>query len=264
MSDESNGNSASSSSEIATRLSEALAKTDISEPVERQTDASKPNKSSKGGKSGDYMEQRLKKAEEAGFSRKDAQALLNFSNIMSGRIIKKYLVDWVEETAKEEGLNTVTKNKGGERLKLYKKLLAKLQKINVPDFTGYQELKFDDVNGREHTLRIQGSMVSKDYECELDVPQMGDIPKQEEFVRAVFSNMDRLVDMICQNYVRVVSQSGIVRELGQFFPETDVNMLRVNVNNRSMFLDEERNDRIGILTFYVDSEGRPLERINND
>lgn len=206
-------------------------------------------------------EELYKKAKEAGFERKDVDALKNFSKIMASKIVKKYLIDYVEATAKAEGLLEDNKLHGKERknmkerYRLYKKIIGKLDRIPACDYSGYQEITLTDYEGNDHRLRFQLSIVSKDHEIEFGVPAM---PKKEEAVKTLFHYMDRFIDVAIQYYNHIASQSMLIKDLAEFFGNVDVGRFQINKNTRHLYFEEEYDQRVGILVFYVDENGKPL------
>lgn len=211
---------------------------------------------------GTAREDLMRKAEEHGFSRDDAKQLLNFSKVMASQTVKRFLQSYIKDAAIAEGLineageDLVSKSKGGLRLKTYKKIMGKLSRVDVCDFTGYQQITFTDADGVDHTLRYQLSIVPNDYEIELRIPRLA-ATKSDPIMKGLFGYLDRMIDIARQYYGQIVTQSRLVTDIAEFFPDIDVGQLQMNTNNRTLYLDEDYARRIGVLWFYVDSEGNP-------
>lgn len=199
----------------------------------------------------------MDKVKRAGFSEEEATALINFTKVMASKPLKEFLLHYVNETAAEMGIDENSK-KEKQKVRLYKKIVGKISRLDVSEFTGYQEIKFDDRSGKEWRLRYQVAMVPKDHEMVLHVPDMKD---KQNAIKQMFFYMDKLVDMSMQYYLTMVQQSRIISDLAEFFPETDVTQMKMNGINRTMYLDEDFGKRLGILVYYVDDNG-DLLRVN--
>lgn len=206
-------------------------------------------------------EELYEKAEAAGFSKKEVDALKDFAKIMASKIVKKYLIEYVENTARSEGLLSDSDLHGEERkkmktrYKLYKKIIGKLNRVSATEYSGYQQLTITDANNNDHTLRYQLSIVEKDYEIQLTVPPMNE---KEKVIKNMFHYMDRFIDIAIQYYNHIVSQSRLINDLAEFFGDVDVGRFQLNPNTRHLYFDEDYEKRIGILMFYVDDSGNPV------
>lgn len=199
------------------------------------------------------------KAKQKGMSQQEVDALLNFSYIMASKIVKKFLIEFVEWKAKQDGLLAMDKKEakkaGGrtrERYEAFKKLISKLYKIKANDFVGYATYGFNDAEGNEHTIHQQLSIVPKDYEIFITI--------EGNYMGTIIGYLDKFVDISKQYYLEIVRRDGILSDLAILCDDVDVSSLKVNQYNRTMYLDEEYDNRIGILCFYVDKEGKPIER----
>lgn len=201
-------------------------------------------------------DERLKSALAKGFSAEQAEQLLNFSKIMAGKVVKDFLIKFVTSSAPAN-----LKDKSDPKVALYKRLLAKVNRIDCgrdprgKEFSGYQEITFEDRDHNDHTMRFQLSIVPSDYNIELKVPP---IANPEPLIKNLFSSMDKFCDMAIQYYDMAVRVDGLLADLSEFFPNIDVGKFQINKNTRSLYFDEEYSDRIGILIFYVDGDGKPL------
>lgn len=188
------------------------------------------------------MEERLKKAEQHGFSRNEAQQLLKFSKILASKTIKNYLIKFVQDSAENI-------DKNSDKYFLYKKLINKLNKISAEDFSGYQETSFEDKNEALHRLRYQLSIVPDNYEIT--------IRAEERFIPSLLHYLDKFTDIAAMYYQQTVQENGIIKDLAEFFPNLDVSQLHMNKYTRTLYLDENYPHRIGVLCFYVDANGNP-------
>lgn len=207
--------------------------------------------------------ERLAKAKEAGFGEKEATALANFANIMSARVVMKFLIEMVERAAADESLDKKTKDRDAsqsrsecrDRQRLYKKLIAKLRRVKVPDYTGYQEITIDSTNGNQYRMRIQLEIVPPDHQLEFHLPPM---PRQQSGIKQIFSDIDKFTQMALQYYSIAAQQSKLITDLADFFSELNMTQPRVNEHNRTIFFDEDYPERIGVIAYYVDDNGKML------
>ena len=202
-------------------------------------------------------------AEKHGFSKEQVDQLKNLASRLASKILKKFLIDFVEYKAQKMGLHELDRKEAKKQAKkegaeifhiysAYQKLKVKLAKVRADDFSGFQEMSFEDPNtSKKHTLRYQLSIVKPDYEIELKCPT--DISK------LLLHYLDKFVDIALQYYAEITRQDSIIVDLANFLPNDDVSKLQLNVNNRTMYLDPEYEKRIGVLCFYVDENGKPVE-----
>jgi hypothetical protein len=209
----------------------------------------------------DSREHMLALAEQNGFSRQDASALLNFTKIMTSKVLKEFLIKFITEFDNSQVSNDQTNKQTKVRQALQKKILGKLQRLPSEKFTGYQELGMVDVHGTEYKIRIQIGMVSRDNEITLRIP---DVSQRNTMIRGIFSCIDKFVDMTKQSYVQMTAQSQLHTDIAGYLSHLDISELKVNVNNRTMYLDENFPMRVGILCYYVDEKGDPIHYLTED
>jgi len=191
-------------------------------------------------------------AAKNGFSKNDVDQLMKFSKIMSSKIMKKFLLDSVDEAAGANGLAAYERAKDvpAEKTELYatwKRLRANIGKIKVEEFVGYQEMSFEEGSDK-YTLRMQLSIVPKNYALEIRLP--------ERMVREFFTHLDNLIRVAMQYYH--VEAEKIIKDLAAMFPDDDISSLGINKQNRTLCLSEAGNVRIGVLCFFIGADGKPL------
>lgn len=192
-------------------------------------------------------------AAKHGFKQQDVDQLLKFSSIMSSKVMKNFLLESVDDAASTFGLNEYKRanevpNEKSELYACWKRVRANINKIKADDFTGYQELPFA-VDGENYIVRMQLSKVPSSYQLEIRLP--------ENMIREFFTHMDNLIGVAMQ-YYHVVAEA-IIADLSILFPNDDVSSLGINKNNRTLCLSETSKNRIGVLCFFVDKNGKPLE-----
>jgi len=209
----------------------------------------------------------IQAAVKNGFSEKEAEALVDFVRIMTSKVVKEYVMCVLKETSELENLENekefdgtetedkkITKSQLKDRVRLYKKVLGKVSRLEVNEFIGYQEMKFMDAdNKNEYRLRLQLAVVDKEHEMILHIPP---VTNHEKMVRQIFTFIDRFIPMTIQYYQLATTQSKIITDLANFYPSTDMSILKVNPHNRTMYFDENAAKRIGIVAYFVDSEGK--------
>lgn len=213
----------------------------------------------------------IQSAIKNGFSEKEAVALVDFVRIMTSRVVKEYIIYILEETSKKENLDCdeqsfddtqdrkLTKAQMKDRTRLYKKVLGKVSRLEVSDFTGYQEMKFMDIdNKNEYRLRLQLAVVDAEHEMVLHIPP---VANHEKMVRQIFTFIDRFIPMTIQYYQLATMQSKIINDLANFYSEMDMSLPKINKNNRTMYFDPTSSKRIGIVAYFVDNDGK---RISNE
>lgn len=191
-------------------------------------------------------------AAKGGFSKNDVDQLIHFSKIMSSKIMKKFLIDSVEEAGRLHGLAEYPRAKDvpAEKTELYsiwKRLKSNINKIKVEEFVGYQEMSFEEGSDK-YTLRMQLSIVPKDYSLEIRLP--------EKMVKEFFTHMDNLIRVAMQYYH--VEAEKLIGDMARMFPNDDISSLGINKQNRTLCLSEAGSVRIGVLCFFVGQDGKPL------
>ena len=93
--------------------------------------------------------------------------------------------------------------------------------------------------------------MNPDYEIEIKCPT--------NVTKLLLHYLDKFVDIALQYYHEITQHDGIIADLANFLPNDDVAQLQLNVNNRTMYLDANYGKRIGVLCFYVDDKGNPVE-----
>lgn len=202
------------------------------------------------------------KAKQKGMSQQEVDALLDFSHIMASKIVKKFLIEFVEWKAKQNGVLVMDKKEakkaGGktrEQYEAFKKLISKLYKLKSNDFVGYATYGFDDAEGNPHMIHQQLSIVPKDYEICITI--------EGNYMQTIISYLDKFADIAKQFYLETVRRDGILGDLATLCDDIDVSNLKINKYNRTLYLDEDYHNRIGILCFYVDKDGKPIERVGS-
>ena len=109
--------------------------------------------------------------------------------------------------------------------------------------------EFEDTDGDKYRLRMQLSIVPKDYAIEVRI--------DEKYIKAFFTHMDKLIQIAMQYYH--VEAGNLIKDLAIMFPDDNIASLGINPKNRTLCLAEKGNVRIGVLCFYVDKEGKPLQ-----
>ena len=201
----------------------------------------------------------LAHAEKNGYSKEEAKALIEFTEIIASKVVKKFVLDYIVWAGKRDGIELDTKSKEA-RVKAFKKVHAKVGRIVDKPFSGYQEFKFREKTGDDYILRYQLAIVPNDYEILLHIPEVSNLAEENEKHRKVLLyNLDRFIDIAKQFYGQMINQSLIVRDLAEFLPDADVSELQVNVNNRTLFLENDCPFRIGVMCFYVNEDGEPID-----
>lgn len=199
--------------------------------------------------------ERLAKTLEKGFTASEAEQLMNFTKIIAGKAVKDFL------TKMMLGAAPANLKEKSDRADLYRKIMAKIKRIETGkdnrnvDFSGFQENTFTDSNGVDHRVRIQLSIVPREHELTIDMPKSD---KQQEIAKSIFSSMDKFCDMAAHYYDIVLKKDDLVLDLSQYFEGFDVARLLRDDNTRSLFFDPEAENRLGILVFFVDSKGQPI------
>ncbi len=194
-------------------------------------------------------------AKEKGFNKETVDQLMNFSRVMASKVMKTYLLEAVDEAAKFHEIDTYERAKQvppekSEIYSVWKRLRSNILKIKAEPFTGYQEMIFD-ADGTKYTLRMELSIVPKDFELELRLPQ--------DLGKTFFKHLDSLVGVAMQYYH--VEAKPLISDLALMFPDDEVFSLGINKNNRTLCLSEKGSKRIGALCFFVDKNGKPISEM---
>lgn len=207
-------------------------------------------------------ESHIRRAEERGFNREEAEGLLEFAKRMASKVVVEFVKEFVDEQAEKMGVKALKDKREAKRAgkvqeyNAYHKLLGKLSRAKVSDFTGYQEMKFDvQPEGKEvetFCMRIQLAIVPRDNQINIRVPD------DDKLIRTMLTYLDKFADIARQYYVDVVRQDFIINDLAQFAPELDCSRLEMNLTNRTMYIDADGKKRVGVLCYYVGENGEPL------
>lgn len=208
-------------------------------------------------------------AQKHGFSRQDVDSLKNFSTIMASSPTKKYLLNFVNFMAEKHGVKNLTKKdvkkmltnatesekKLVENYDLYTRLTNKIGRAKSCNYTGFGEMSFevtgDNSSARQkYCLRYQLSIVPHDHKIVVRCP-VG-------IVKNMMSNIDKYVDIETNFYKEFIAANGLLEDLAAFAPDVDISALKLDEKNRTMFLTEDMQEKIGILCFYVDEKGKPI------
>lgn len=198
--------------------------------------------------------------EKHGFDKTQVDELKNLAVNMSGRATKKFLSDFVNYVAERDGLlsaDRATVKKSPElsaRLSAYKKLAGKIDKLAAPEQSWCMQFQIEGID--DFMLCYQVAVVTAEgFRIDIHVP-----PQQHP--RFMYE-LDNLTNLTRNYYKSALSQSGIGADLANLLPDVDVSDLRVNEYNRSMYIDEAYKKRLGVVCYYVDKEGNPIQVVDN-
>lgn len=201
--------------------------------------------------------QKLKEiAEKQGLSQRDAEKIKNQVRILASRSVKKFLILYTEHVAKQRGYDKVDKKQlkkenaeEFERYSAYKRFSKKLERFKVESYTGGMTITIDP-GGKNLDLMCQIEVVPRDYEVTIMV--------EERSKPAVFHWWDRLTDMAKAYYHILIATENMQADLAEFIPDIDFSDMKMNKNNRTLYFDEQYEYRIGVLMYYIDTDGKPM------
>lgn len=192
---------------------------------------------------------RVERAKAAGFSDADIETMLKFTDIMCGLTVKQYLCGLVEHVYAADKRVSSTK---------YKTLRGKLAKISNCKYVGSQTCQFKDNDSKIYTLCFKMGVVESDFERVINVPPMSG---HENVLREIISTLDKLTTMAVDFYKAAIAQGGLMDDLAEFFPDIDVGTLSVGAHDRFACIDPSYSKRIGVLTYYIDENGKPCNPV---
>lgn len=187
------------------------------------------------------MDEQLKKwAKERGLNDEQREAIqrtLDTAKIMVSRPLITYLKELVEYKVKYDD--------GVDRAKA-KRLLKALDKLPVSDHTGFIDIEFKDDKDR---LRMQVSLTNRNHEILL---------KDAPYLKNVYMQLDKMVNMVL-TYYQAMMRDKELKDLMLAVIGDDAGLLTLNKFDTTMYLSDPFEKRLGILCFYVDQSGKPIE-----
>lgn len=157
------------------------------------------------------------------FTDEEVKQLTNISSIMVGRVLKEYLMAILSEAdnVSEELRDGITS-------------------LEDPGYVGNVTLDIPTIS--DQRIRMQLAVVSPDHGIQLQLP----IRPREEYFRMIFSQLDRLVNMVMIYYKQKIGDTPLLNKLQQAFPNIDMSRFNVNNKTRALCFDENSKFRIGI------------------
>lgn len=192
------------------------------------------------------MEQHFEKwAREKGLSQQDKEEVLralHMGKIMVSKPLVAYLTQAVEYKQKYDA--------GVDQAKC-KKALKVLKRQNVNAFTGYIQM---DIKDEGVGLRMQVCLTDRNHDITL---------RNDGYLTASLQQIDKMTDMVLayyQNLMRDDELCGLMRDI---FGES-ADKLTLNKFDRTMFVYDGFEKRLGVLCFYVDSKGQVIRPTTQD
>ncbi len=187
------------------------------------------------------MEDQLKKwAKERGLGEKDREAIqrtLETAKIMVSKPLIAYLLELTEyKIAYDDGL---------DRAKA-RRLIKALNKLPVSPHTGYIDISFKD---DEHVLRMQLTITNRNHEIMI---------KDTPYIKNIYVQLDKMVNMVLTYYQALMRDHEMASLVKEVFGD-EATLLTLNKLDTTMYLYDAFDRRLGLLCFYVDKEGKPVE-----
>jgi len=168
--------------------------------------------------------------------RAEVRRVLEMGKIMTSKPIVTYIQEAVEYKLKyDEGVSHPQ----------CKKILKMLRRMPTSDHTGYIQIP---IPGDNVELRIQVTITDRNHVIHL---------RNDRYLTPSLSEIDKMVDMTLGYYQTLMQDAALADAMRNVFGD-DAPRLTLNKMDRTMFVYEPFDKRIGILCFYVDSEGRPV------
>lgn len=208
---------------------------------------------------------KLNQIKENQLSPEEVDKAVEMVNCLASKITISYLLQLIDYYCKH--------NEHDHSLKM--RVVKKLKAIPVKEFIGFQEITFkiDEIKKSEEyssfednlkqdihklftntKLRFQLSIVPKDYETQLKLPPI------KELINSVFFRIDYTAKTALGYYHKVIADESVMQDLGELLGSLDCATLKINTSNRSMYLDETFDKRIGVLCYFVDDKGNPFKQ----
>lgn len=168
--------------------------------------------------------------------RAEVRRVLEMGKIMTSKPIIKYLQEAVEYKLKyDEGVSHPQ----------CKKILKMLRRLPTSQHTGYVQIP---IPGDSVSLRIQVTITDRKHEIHL---------RNDRYLTPSLAEIDKMVDMTL-SYYQTMMQDGALSDAIRHVFGDDAVRLTLNKIDRTMFIYEPFEKRLGVLCFYVDSEDRPV------
>jgi hypothetical protein len=187
------------------------------------------------------MEAFFKKwSDEKGLSegeREQVKRILDMAKIMVSKPLSTYLTEVTEYKMKHGSENDKPK---------FKKLLKMIKHLPVNNFTGYIHIPFKQEN---YQLHIQVCITDRKHEILL---------RDDKYLTPCLAEIDKMALMTCTYYQTLLQDEKLASAIKDAFgPNAD--KLSLNKLDRTMYIDDTYDRRLGILAFYADLDGKPIE-----
>jgi hypothetical protein len=130
-----------------------------------------------------------------------------------------------------------------------KRIQRALKQVQLPpgNHTGYVQIPFP---GEEEELRINVTMTNRTHEILL---------KNDKYLTLVLNEIDKMTNMVLSYYQTLMKDEELCKDMKTVFGE-DAGVLTLNKIDRTMFVYDPCERRLGVLAFYVvkdkDAQGR--------
>lgn len=192
------------------------------------------------------MEQHFEKwAKDKGLSQQDKEEVLralNMGKIMVSKPLISYLTQAIEYKQKYDA--------GVDQAKC-KKALKLLRRQPVHNFTGYIQM---DIKEEGVGLRMQVCLTDRNHEIML---------RSDGYLTASLQQIDKMTDMVLAYYQNVMRDEELCECFRAIFGDT-ADKLTLNKFDRTMFVYDGFEKRLGVLCFYVDSKGQVIQPTERD
>lgn len=194
----------------------------------------------------------IRKAKEDGdFDEKEVEALIDSAKIYSEKIIINYMKAIIDDNSiiGDGTESSITQEIQAKR----KEMLDYLDESLTIEYTGYIEFEFQEVKEK---LRLQLSVVPRAHVFETAIPH-------EKYGNQVYYYIEYLIKC-CMSYYKTMlfRNKPIFEKTKEYFDlincPFNFSQMYFDKSNITCCFNEDSSQRIGVLLYYVDEQGRPM------